>query len=183
MAHQGAGVLQREGLDVDDVRGQPGGLHRRLALLDVLGAGRDQQHVQHVGILVGGTDDLVVVADLFHREGDVLVGLHLDLTLEFVFAEGLRHLDDFGDRGIAADRDRRQAALRAGALHCAPDGLADGFRIDDGLLVDGVVRRRLRGIRLNAVLSPRHRELDELHGGSGNVQSQQRTISFAKRPH
>ena len=146
MAHQSAGVLEGKSLDVDDVRGQSGGLHGRLALLDVLGARRHQEHVQHVGILLRGADDLIVVADLFHREGNVLVGLHLDLALEFVFAEGLRHLDDFGDRGVAADRDGRQAALRSGALHRAPDRLTHGFRIDDGLLVDGIVRRRLRGI-------------------------------------
>ena len=31
-------------------RGQAGSLNRGLALFDVLGAGRNQQHVEHVGI-------------------------------------------------------------------------------------------------------------------------------------
>ena len=163
MAHQRAGVFQREGFDVDEVRGQARGLHRRLALLDVLGARRDQQHVEHVGILLRRAHDLIVVADFFHRERNVLVGLHLDLTFEFVLAEILRHLNHFRDRGIAADRDGREPALGAGALHRAADRLADRFRVDDGLFVDGVVRRGLRRIRLNAVLATRHRELDELH--------------------
>ena len=61
------------------------------------------------------------------------------------------------------DRDGRQAALGAGALHRATDRLADRFRVHDGLFVDGVVRGGLRRIRLNAVLATRHGELDELH--------------------
>jgi hypothetical protein len=178
VAHQRAGVLERESLDIDDVGGEARGLHRGLALLDVLGPGGDQQHIQHVRILVGRTHDLVVVAHLFHGEGDVLVGLHLDLTLELVLAEALGHLNDFGDGCVARNGDGGQAALGAGALDRAADRLADRLGVDDGLLVDGVVRGRFRGIRLDAVLAARHGELDQLHRGSRDVQPQQRAISF-----
>ena len=183
MAHQGAGVLEGESLDIDDLRRQARGLDGRLALLDVLGAGRDQQHVEHVGILVRRSHHLEVVAHFLHREGDVLIGLHLDLALELVLAEGLRHLNHFRDRRVAGDGDCGQPALCAGALDSAPDRLADGLGVDDGLFVDGVVRSGLRRIRLNAVLSTRHRELDELHRRGGDVEPQQRAISFAKREH
>ncbi len=57
-----------------------------------------------LGILLGGPEHLEVVADLVHREGDVLVGLHFDLRLEVAGAQRARHLDDLGDGGIAADR-------------------------------------------------------------------------------
>ncbi len=179
VAHQRAGVFQCEGLHVDEVRGQPRGLHRRLALLDILGARRDQQHIEHVRIFFRRAHDLIVVADFFHREGNVLVGLHFDLTFEFVLAEILRHLNHFGDRSIAADRDGREPALGAGALYRAANRFADRFRVDDGLFVDGVMRRRFRRIRLNAILATRHRELDELHRRGGYVKSQKRTISFS----
>ena len=113
MAHERTGVLQRERLDVDDVRGQAGSLHRGLPLLHVLGARRNQQHIQHVRVLLGGTHDLIVVADLLHREGDVLIGLHLDLALELVLPEALGHLNDLGDGGVARDGDGGEAALGA----------------------------------------------------------------------
>ena len=70
-------------------------------------------------------------------------------------AQGARHLDHLGDGGIAADRDRDLAALGAGALDGAADGLADRLGIDDGLLVDGVLGRGLGRIGLHPVLATR----------------------------
>ncbi len=172
MTHERAGVLEGERLHIDDMGGESGRLHGGLALLHVLGAGGDQKHVQHVRILVGRTHDLVVVADFFHGEGDVLVGLHLDLSLELVLAEALGHLDDFGDGRIARNRDGGEAALGARALDRAADGFTDRLRIHDGFLVDGVVGSRLRRIRLHPVLATRQGELDQLHRGGGDVQPQ-----------
>ena len=183
VTHQGAGILQGEGLDVDEVSGEAGGLHRGLPLLDVLGAGRDQEYVQHFRILLRWPHDLIVVADLLHWERDVLVGLHLDLTLEFVLAEILRHLNHFRDGRVAADGDGGQPALGTGALHRAADRLADGLSVNNRLFVDGIVRRGFRCVGLNAILATRHRELNELHRRGGYVKSQERTISFAERPH
>ena len=76
-------------------------VHGGLSLFDVFGARRDQQNVQHVRILLRGAHDLIVVTDFLHRKRNVLVGLHLDLAFEFVFAEALRHLDHFRDRCVA----------------------------------------------------------------------------------
>ena len=155
------------------MRGEAGGGAGGDALLDVLGARRDQQHVEHVGIFLGRPDHFEVEADFFHREGDVLVGLHLDLALELVLAQGARHLDDLGDRGIAADRDGGFLGAGAGALHGALDRLADGIRIDDRFLVDRVRRSRLGRVGLHAVLATAHAELDELDRGGSDVQAEQ----------
>jgi hypothetical protein len=51
---------------------RPGRLHGRLALLDVLGARRDEQHVDQLGIFFGRSHDFEVEADFLHRERDVL---------------------------------------------------------------------------------------------------------------
>jgi hypothetical protein len=83
---------------------------------------------------------------------------------------------------IAASPLMAMAARRLLAperFHRAANRFADRFRVDDGLFVDGVVRRRFRRIGLNAILATRHRELNELHRRSGYVKSQKRTISFS----
>jgi hypothetical protein len=63
--------------------------------------------------------------------------------------------------------------LGAGALDGTPDRLADRLGIDNGLLVDGVLRRGLGRIGLDPVLPARHGQLDELHGRRGYVKSQE----------
>ena len=45
------GVFQRERFDVDDARFQSRGFDRRAALIDILGASRDEQHVVHFRIV------------------------------------------------------------------------------------------------------------------------------------
>jgi penicillin-binding protein 1A len=127
----------------------------------------------HVGLLLVRAHDLEVVADFLHGERDVLVGLHLDLRLEVALVQAARHLDDLGDRGVAADRDRRFLRARAAALQGALDRLADRFGVDDRLLVDRAVRRGLRRVRLDAVLVAALRQLDELDRGGRYVQSDQ----------
>ena len=84
VAHELAGVLQRECLDVHDLGDEAGGFHRGAALVDVLGARRHEQHVEHVRIGLRFAHDLEVVADFLHGERDVLVGLDLHLSLELV---------------------------------------------------------------------------------------------------
>ena len=134
--------------------GQAGGGDRGAALLDVLGARSDQQHVDRLAILLGRPQHLEVVADLIHREGDVLVGLHLDLRFEVAVAQAARHLDHLGDRRIAADRDGDLAALGAGALDGAADRLAHRLRVDQRLLVHRIRRRGLGRVGFDAVLPP-----------------------------
>ena len=152
-----ARVLDGERLDVDDASLQAGRLDGDLALLDVLRARRDEQHVDHVGIALAVADDLEVEADFFHRERDVLIGLQLDLAFEIARAQVLRHLDHFRDRRVAADRDRGFARLRAGALMRATNGFADGFGVDDRFFVDGVRRRGLGCVGFDPITRVRSR--------------------------
>ena len=91
------------------------------------------------------------------------------------------HLDDLGDGGVAADRDRAFLAARAGALHGAANRFADGLDIDDGLFVDRVGRRRLGRIRLDAILTAGLDQLDELDRRRGYVKADQRTSPRAQR--
>ena len=113
---QPARVFEGEGLDVDDAGGEPGGLHGCLALLDVLGARRHEQHVEHVGIFLGRADDLEVVAHLFHRTmaqivtvtgpggmGKSRVAVQVARTAIPAFPDGVFHVDlaNAGDVEIA----------------------------------------------------------------------------------
>ena len=70
------GVVQREGIDIDD-RGLDR-LRRAVQLdLDQLTLGRDQQH-RHLQTLAGRIQDLEIQLDVVHVEGDVLLGLPPD---------------------------------------------------------------------------------------------------------
>ena len=176
-----ARVLDGEGLDVDDARLQAGRLDGDLALLDVLRARRDEQHVDHVGVALAVADDLEVEADFLHRERNVLVGLELDLAFEIGRAQILRHLDHFRDRGVAADRDGRFARLRAGALVRAANRFADGFGVDDGFFVDGVRRGGLGCVGFDPIPATARDQLDELHRRGGDIEADQRILSDAWR--
>ena len=100
MRHQFARVLQRERLDVDNLRRKTSGIDRSLALFDVLRARCDEQHVVGFRILFGRAQHFEVVTDFVHGERDVLICLQLDLGLEIAFAQAARHLDDLGDRRV-----------------------------------------------------------------------------------
>ena len=64
------------------------------------------------------------------------------------------------------------------APHVEPavEEFADGFRVDDRLLVHGVLRGGLRRIGLDAIGATAVHELDQLDRRSCYVKSEQRTI-------
>jgi hypothetical protein len=101
--------------------------------------------------------------------------LHLNLPFELVLAQSARHLDDFSDGRIATDRYCDVLGAGAGTLDRTLDGIANGTGIDDRLLVNRVRRRRLCGVRLHTVLTTTHAELDQLHRGGGDVQTDERS--------
>ena len=181
MREQLAGVLEREGLDVHELRDEPRGVHRRDALLDVLRSRGDQQDVAHVRVLLRRAEHLEVVADLFHRERDVLVRLHLYLLLEVGVRQVLRHLHGLGDGRIARDRDRAFLRPHARALDRPADRVADGRGIDDRLLVDGVVGGRLGRVGLDPVLPARLGQLDQLDRRRRDVEADQRRVAPTER--
>jgi hypothetical protein len=113
------------------MRSEPAAAPRR-ALLDVLGARGHQQHVEHFRVFFRRADHFEIEADLVHGERDVLVGLHLDLGLEFALAQVARHLDDLGDRSVAADGDATVAAaparFTARRMACDASGSTWSFR-------------------------------------------------------
>ena len=175
-----AGVFEREGLDIDDARVQARGRHRGAALLDVLGTRGHQQHVHGFGVLLRGAQHFEVVGDFIHREGDVLVGLHLDLGFQVGIVQVARHLDHLGDRRIAADRDGNFLGAHAGAAHGAGDRLADGIRVDDGLFVHGVLGSGLGRIGVDRVLAARQGQLDQLDRRRRDIEAQDRAVFTRK---
>ena len=92
-------------------------------------------------------------------------------------SRSVRHLDDLGDRGVAADRDRASLARAPERLTARRDGFADGLGVDDGLFVDRVRRRRLGRVGLDAVLPTAHAELDQLDRGGGDVEPRRAGMS------
>jgi hypothetical protein len=176
-----ARVLDGECLDVHDSGLESGRLDGHLALLDVLGARRDEQHVDHVGIAFAIADDLEVEADFFHREGDVLICLELDLAFEVRRAQILRHLDDFGDGGITADRDSRFTCLGPGAFVRATNGFAYGIGIDDRFFVDGVRGRRFGRVGFDPVAPTTFNELDELYRRGRDIEANERSFPTGRK--
>jgi hypothetical protein len=176
-----AGVFYGESLHIHDSRLQAGCLDGHLALLDILGACRNEQYVDHVRIALAIADDFEVEADLFHRERDVLIRLQLDLAFQVGRVQILRHLNDFRDRGVATDRDRGFTRLGARALVGAPDGFTDRIRIDDGFLVNGVRRSRLGRVGFDAIATTAFDQLDELDGRGRNIESDQRSFPTRRK--
>jgi hypothetical protein len=131
------GVLQREGVDVDD--------DRRAARLgddarvvgDLLLLGRDQQHVHRAAGGVARIDDLVIEVDVLDVEGDVLLGFPVDGFGELGLGHD-RQRDLLDDDGIARERGGDVFRLDAPAVEEAADRVGDGRAIDDGAVDDAV---------------------------------------------
>ena len=162
--------------DVDDLRRESGGVYRGLALLDVFGTCRNQQHIVGLGIFLGGSQHFEVIADFVHGERNVLVSLHLDLRFEIALAQAARHLDDLGDRGVAGNCDGNFLGARAGTFDGTTNRLANSFRVDDRFFVHCILRCRLRRVRFDAIGATAHHELDQLDRRSRYVKPEQRTI-------
>ena len=181
MSQQAAGVFERKGFDIDNFGDQARSIDRRLALLDVLGARRNQQYIDGLGIFLGRTQYFEVVTDFVHRKGNVLVGLGFDLALKICAPQIPGHLDDFGDSGIAADRYGNLFALGAGAFGGATNRLADGLGVDNCLFIHGVSGGWLGCVGFNAIAATRHGQLNELDRRGGYVESQQWSFAAKKK--
>jgi hypothetical protein len=116
---------------------------------------------------------LEIEADLLHRERYVLVGLHLDLRLEFC-PRRLRGI--WITLVIAASPLIARRTLCCGHRRVLLRGARPAYRlrIDDGF-VDRIGRRRLRRIRFDAIPVATPRQLNELDGGRRDVESYDRS--------
>ena len=169
-ADQLEGGLRGVGLDVHHDGLQAGGLRRGDAVLDLFLAGGRDQHLDLV--LAGGrrAEDLEVEVDLVQGEGDVLVGLALDLDFHVLFAlvAGQDHLLGDDRRGRQGQRD----VLDPGAegLVGALDRLARGLDIGDVAVHHRVLGQRLDRVALDAVdVSAGFRDLHHLHRRRADV--------------
>ena len=100
------GVLEREGVDVDD-DGLTAGLGDDARVVgDLLLLGRDQQHVHRAGRGAGAlSHDLVVEIDVLNVERDVLLRLPVDRLGELGLGH-LRQRDLLDDDRVARQRGR-----------------------------------------------------------------------------
>ena len=120
------GVVQREGVDVDDARRQPRLGQQRHLVLDQLPLGGDQQH-RHLEPLAVRIQDLEIELHVLHVERNVLLGLPAD------HLAGVRlfhpvHLDLLDDHVAPADRDHHLLGLDPGRGQETLDGIRDDAR-------------------------------------------------------
>ena len=153
----------------------------RLSLLDVFGTRGDEQHVHELGVLFIRTDDLIVEAHLFHREGDVLIRLDLDLAFQVPLRETRGHLDHLGDGRVAADCNRDIGGLGSRALYGATNRLADSLRVDDGLFAHRAGGRGLCCVGLDPIALTALRELYQLDRRCRDIEAQQWLLFLAEK--
>ena len=123
------GVLQREGVDVDDHRGAPGLGDHAGVVGDLFLLRRDQQDV-HRPLAAGGVarvENLVVEVDVLDVERDVLLGLPVDRLGQLRLGHH-RQRDLLDDDGVARQRRGDVLRLDAAAVEQAADGVGDGAR-------------------------------------------------------
>ena len=173
MTQQAAGILECERFNVDNLRCKTCGIDRCLALFDVLGARRDQQHVHQLGILIVRADDLVVETYLFHWERNVLVRLDLDLAFKVSVGEARGHLNDFSNGCVTANGDGHICCLGSRTLDGATNSLADGFCVNDGLFAHRARGGWLCRIGLDPIALPALGEFYQLDRRGRDIETQQ----------
>ena len=133
------GVLQREGVDVDDHRAAPGLRDHAGVVGDLFLLRGDQQDV-HGGLprqRVAGVQDLVVEVHVLDVEGDVLLGLPVDGFGELRLGHH-RQRDLLDDHGVARQGRGDVARLDLAALEQPPDRIRHRRAVDDRAVDDAV---------------------------------------------
>jgi hypothetical protein len=133
-------VLDGEGVDVDDHRAELGVAGELCVVLDLvsLGGYEEQIHLAGLGPLA---QNFVVDLDVLDVEGDVLLGLPLDLLGELGRGHH-RHGDLADDDGLARDAHRHILGLDFLVLEEPRQGLADSAAVHDVAVDDGLRRKR-----------------------------------------
>ena len=166
------GVLEREGVDVDDHRGAPGLGDHAGVVGDLLFLRGDQQHV-HRPLAAGGVaavEDLVVEVDVLDVERDVLLGFPVDRLGELGLGHH-RQRDLLDDDGVARERGGDVLGLDAAAVEQAADRVGHGGAIDDRAVDDAVGRHRLGAEAGHLVALAGRLQLDRLDGARADVEA------------
>ena len=139
------GVLQREGVDVDDDGGAAGLGDHAGVVGDLFLLRGDQQDVHRrlAAGRVAGIENLVVEVDVLDVEGDVLLGFPVDRLGELGVGHD-RQRDLLDDHGVARQRGGDVLRLDLAAVEQPPDRVRDRRAVDDRAVDDAVGRNGLR---------------------------------------
>ena len=131
------GVVQREGVHVDDRGRETRVGQQRHLVLDQLALGGHEQH-GHLQPLAVGIEDLEIELHVFHVERDVLFGFPANHFAGLRFLHPV-HLDLLDDHVAAADRGHDLLGLDPGGGEETLDGIRDDARVHDFAFDDRVV--------------------------------------------
>ena len=165
------GVLQGEGVDVDDDRRAAGLGDHAGVVADLLFLGGDEQHF-HAAARVragAGVQDLVIEVDVLDVERDVLLRLPVDRFGQLRLGHH-RERDLLDDDGAPRQRGAHVLGLEGTALEDALDRVRDRGGVDDGAVDDGVGGHRLDAECGHTEVLGCRLELDRLYRAGANVQ-------------
>jgi hypothetical protein len=172
------GVLQREGVDVDDDRRASRLRDDARVVRNLLFLGGDEKHF-HVAARVRpgtGVEDLVVQVDVLDVERNVLFGFPVDRLVELRLGHD-RESDLLDDHGVAGERGADVLRLEgAVVLEHVADGIGHRPRIDNRAVDDGVGGDRLGAVRHDPEALARRLQLDRLHGARSDVEPDDRLV-------
>ena len=169
------GVVQGEGVDVDDAGLEADVGQQRQLVLHQLALGGHQEH-GHLEPFRLGIQDLEIELHVVHVERHVLLGLPADHLAGLGLFHPV-HGDLLDDHVPAADGADDLLGLDAGGGHEPLDGLGHDGRVHDLALDDGVVHHR--GERDLGQDRPARgvRDRDELDEAAADVEADRRRIA------
>ena len=133
-------VLDREGVDVDDLRLQLGVPRELRVVLNFVFFGGDEEQI-HLPRLGASSQDFVVDLHVFDVERDVLLGLPLNLLGE-LRGRHHRHGDLANDHRLSRDAHRDVAILDLAIVKELRQRLDDGAAVHHVTIDDGLRRKR-----------------------------------------
>ena len=162
--------LHRIGFHVHDQGLQPRGLGYRHAVLHFFLARGGDQHLHLLDIGGRGADHLIVEIDLLQGEGNVLVGLGLDLDAQLVVTQAGRYHDLLGDHRRRGQRHRHVLGACGQFFPAKLDRLRHGLEVGDIAVDHRVLGQGFNYIALHAQRPfARIHNFDHLHGGRADV--------------
>src|ERR1700730_16952282 len=166
-------VLYREGVDVDAHRVQARLGHHRGVVVDhvLLGGYQEHVHLPRAAVAVGRRQDLDVDVHVLHVEGDVLLRLPLDALLQLLLGHA-GHRDLLDDHAVAGHADGHVAVLQLVLIEDLLDRLDDRAGVHQRSVHDRLRRKRGHPECLEDVAALGLLELDQLHGGGADVETE-----------